>query len=711
MNRRFLNIAWLMCGLLILSGCATKKLANTNTSDAAFWKNIEQHKTTPSRVSYRTLWNAYLKSTQPEDSGTKHTQYLEVIAKLESGEKTCSDIDWDYIVRLNYWSIKPHLSAASCKIELGDMAGAQYHQDFVATIIQGVFSSGRGEHYYDAYEVASWGDVEDILELAGMKSIDNTLELRAANQAVYYVVIAEDIETGKQQNIYFDNIRFMNAAMGYQGRFAHKGEALGVSIATTLANDNSHSAIALGDILRANNEHTKASEAYLKATLMGSSVAYFRLASMCLLNQTPSLSDETCLEYAANAMEEGLGEAYVLMSGLYQEGIWVDKDPKVSKDFLEIANKKYKPGHASMLLAEFYNSGVLGDNNKYKSKKWFSNAEAHGAISPQYIEQLLTAVENKTDEASKAINKLKELAASGDAFAQAITGTWLLVKSEQESEGSLVEEAFELITKSATQGLPRAQFMLGTMNQYGIGTKEDAINGLEWFKKAARSWHRSAQYYVARDLKKSADSYQQSISTLKSLKINYRTFNLVGSEETAERAFNTMRASAIQGHNKAIVEIGNYYRDGVGTAVSHKNAAFWYKVGVERGSLVAMGNYANLLRKGQGVEQNLSEAVALLRKAAAKGSLWATNELGRMYQSGEEVPKNLISAREFFLKAADKNYQWSQYNLGQIYEKGDGVEVDKNQAIEWYKKASEQGHSEASQRIAALSDPTDQNQK
>jgi len=702
MNRPFINAPWLLCGLLALSGCATKKLTNINSNDNAFWKKVERHKNTPSDISYKELWETYLKSSQPEDSGTKHNQYLETVAKLDAGEKTCSDIDWDSMVRLNYWSIKPHLSAASCKTELGDLVGAQYHQDFVATILEGVFSSGRGENYYDAYEVASWGDVEDILELAGMKSIDNTLELMAANQAVYYVVIAEDLETGMQQNIYFDNIRFMNAAMGFQGRFAHRGEALGVSIASTLANDNSHSAIAFGDISAANENYQQASEAYLKATILGSPVAYLRLASLCLLKQLPALSEEICLEYVGNAAEMGLAEAYIVLAGLYQEGIWVNKDIDLAKDFIEIAKQKLKPGYAYNLLGEMYTTGIFGEKNEYKSLRLFADAEALGAISTQYVEQFRLEVENNTEKAEDARNKLRELADSGDAMSQALTGAWLLLKSDKQSQQALIKESFEYITNSAQQGLPRAQYMLGTMYQYGIGTKKDVVNGLEWFKKAARSWHRSAQYEVAKDLKMSADKYKETISTLKNLKLDRQFFN-VANADSAEQAFNTMRASAIQGLTKAIVEMGFYHRNGIGTEVDYKKAAFWYKIGVERESLNAMEHYADLLRNGYGVEVNTEAALTLLEKAAKKGSLWATNELGRMHQAGQGTAIDLQKARVWFLKAAEGNYQWSQYNLGQIYEIGNGVEVDLEKAMEWYQKASTQGHQQATQRLTILS--------
>ncbi len=672
-----------------LIGCGSnpKRVVQNNIYDEQFYDLISEHRRDPTEVSYSFLWDAYLKSSQPQDSGTKHNQYLAIKTQLQSGDKTCEDINWQEIVRLNYWSIKPHLSAAECYTQQGDLNSAKYHEDFVAMILQGVFASGTGTEYYNAYEVASWGDVEDILELAGMKSIDNIFEIQAGGQAMYYKVIAEDLESGKQQDIYFDNIRFMNSAMGYEGIFGGREQILGASLVSTMANENSHAAIALGDFLIAEGEIALAVESYLKATIFGSPVAYIKLAEVCLTKKYPQLSNEVCLEFLVEAAELGIADAYILLSTLYKEGIWLFKDMEIANQFFQLAKQKLGEAEVQSRLGSYYASGYFGDKNK-QTIAYFSKAAELGKINTEYVELLRKKIEDKSKDADKAKEKISQFAKREDPPSLALLGAWKLFEASEKEDGEALEVAYEYIKRSAQTGLPRAQFMLSTMLRHGIGTKIDRVAAQDWLVKSANSWYMLAQYDLALYYKNIADRLAE--------------LNVFKSNTASSSAFNWMRAAAIQGHDKAIGQLGSFHSSGFGTQVNYEQAALWYKIGVKRDDLVSLIGLGELHRYGQGVANDLAKTIELFTRASEKGSLWATNELGRIYQLADGSFLDHEKSRLWFNKAAAKNYKWAQYNLGLIYEKGTGVEENIELAKEWYKKAAGQGHPQASQRLAAL---------
>ncbi|WP_444996051.1 tetratricopeptide repeat protein [Aliikangiella sp. IMCC44359] len=674
--------------------CATKKI-ETRDLNQEIHDLVEQYKAGDKTVDYKTLWEAYLKSSQTESTAIKHQKYLDIKSKLDLGKLTCSQIDWDSLVKVNYWSINPHLSAANCKAKLGDTKGANFHESFVAMILEGVFSSGSGKAFYNAYEVASWGDVEDILNLAGYKSIDYYLELRAANQAVYYIVIAEDKETGIQQEIYFDNIRFLNSSMGYYGRLTAGEETIGYSLVKELANQTSHAAIALGDMLNAEKNYQLAAEWYLKASLYNSPVAYIKAATLCLKGRLPDYSDGACLEFVTKAAELEYAEAFILLSGLYQEGIWVNQDKQLAEQFLQIASEKKGKGKALEKLASFYQNEFFGEKYKSKADALISQSTKDNYISLIRVAQLGQMVFDdklKSETINNSIKELKSYADRGNDIAQSFYGAKMLVQSfTKEESQQQVDIAISYLKKAAKSKIPYAQYMIGLAFKIGMGVEKDENRATNWFVKAANSWNPDAQYEVAKSLERK----------IRRTKI----YGFVSPEETKKDEANAAKwlmSAAMQGHINSILALGNYFENGFGVDKSVERAAALYKLASDQKNKYGLYSYAYMLKNGLGVAQNYPEALKLFMLAQEKGHVGAANEIGLLYENGFGVEKNHQEALNWFTKAADKNHKWAQYNLGRFYENGLGVTINIDKAIEWYSKAAEQGHTEAQKRLKAL---------
>ncbi|MDC0603176.1 hypothetical protein OAP14_09160, partial [Aliiglaciecola sp.] len=154
---------------LILFGCKSTKnepLAPVNIDyNQKFEELLGQFKADGNSVSYEEMWHVYLKSDQIQNSAVKQDDYLDILNQLESGQKNCDEIDWLFITSQNFWSIKPHISAATCYEMIGDGLKSNYHNSAVEFLLTGILSSGDGTNYYSAYEVATWGDASDFIEL------------------------------------------------------------------------------------------------------------------------------------------------------------------------------------------------------------------------------------------------------------------------------------------------------------------------------------------------------------------------------------------------------------------------------------------------------------------------------------------------------------------------------------------------------------------
>ncbi|MET1254883.1 tetratricopeptide repeat protein [Aliikangiella maris] len=690
---------------LLISSCAKNPNNNTvNREDQYFISLIDKFKQDKNAVTYQQLWKAFLSSSHTESSAVKYDEYIAIAQQLESGDLSCKEIDWTHLLNKNYWSIKPHLSAAKCKQFLGDTKGAEFHENFVSLIIDGVFSSGDGKDYFSAYEVASWGDVEDLLEIAGYKSLDFYLQIKGAGQGLYYIVIAEDLETGEQREIFFDNTRYINANLGHFSKVGN-GE-LASQVINELSETTRVAMLGMGDLLAQEEQYEKATNWYLRASLYDSGIAYLRLASLCLKGKYTKFSEGTCLEFIIDAAELGIAEAYVLLFALYEEGIYVKPNKQLADQIFTLAEKKIGKGKVYEKLAFLYLRELFGKDRDDKVDYYFNQAAENGTISKVYVSQISQAVYSESlseQEREKPLAQLKKFAEKGNHFAQAFYGAKLLFDSYEVTDDTLIKTALEYIEKAAEAGIPYAQFMMGNLYQYGEKYDGKREKAQAYFLKAANSWHADAQYEVARYYERLSDLaiYQSNINKI--LKLNkIEKVSFITSPPDTDM-INWMRAAAIQGHFKALIGLGYYYEQGKGVSKDLEKAASLYKIVADHNNKNGQYSYAYMLKNGLGVERNYEAAFELFKKAQQQGHLGATNQLGLFYEYGLYVNKDLKQAFYWYNQAAEANYQWAQYNMGRLYESGLGVTSDLTQALKWYSLAAEQGHKEAKEKVKQLS--------
>jgi TPR repeat protein len=155
------------------------------------------------------------------------------------------------------------------------------------------------------------------------------------------------------------------------------------------------------------------------------------------------------------------------------------------------------------------------------------------------------------------------------------------------------------------------------------------------------------------------------------------------------------RKAADQGHASAQSNLGWMYAKGQGVAQDHVEADTWYRKAAEQGYAYAQYSLGVRYANGQGVAQDDMEAVKWYRKAAAQGYAYAQYSLGVRYANGQGVAQDDMEAVKWYRKAAEQGHAGAQNRLGWMYANGQGVARNDAEAVKWFRKAADQGHAGA----------------
>ncbi|RHZ70761.1 hypothetical protein Glove_267g35 [Diversispora epigaea] len=130
--------------------------------------------------------------------------------------------------------------------------------------------------------------------------------------------------------------------------------------------------------------------------------------------------------------------------------------------------------------------------------------------------------------------------------------------------------------------------------------------------------------------------------------------------------------------------LGNCYRNGIGTTKDEEKAFQWYLKSAEGGNLLGQNNLGSYEEK----------ALQWYLKSAEGGNLLGQNNLGSCYYNGIGTTKDEEKAFQWYLKSAEGGNHSGQNNLGECYYYGNGVRKDEEKAFQWYLKSAEGGNHE-----------------
>ena len=265
--------------------------------------------------------------------------------------------------------------------------------------------------------------------------------------------------------------------------------------------------------------------------------------------------------------------------------------------------------------------------------------------------------------------------------------------------------------KSAAQlGFGKAYFSLGVMYLEGRDGKRSGKKAVEYFKRAAGldfvkgdlylgiiyeegiygyKSKRQARVHFKRAFERCSTGEKEHEGDYRYL----RAFMLehgYGCKKSVKRAFKQYVEAGESGSEKALVDLGYFYDNGIVVSANKKRALEYYLKAAGRGSTVGMVNAALVMmeRKKKGQKNDYKKALELLKKAEVMGDTEARVQLGYMYMTGTGVRKDRPKALQYYKAAAADGHYKGAKELALCYREGVVVKQSGEKERYWEKKAA-----------------------
>ena len=261
--------------------------------------------------------------------------------------------------------------------------------------------------------------------------------------------------------------------------------------------------------------------------------------------------------------------------------------------------------------------------------------------------------------------------------------------------------AYYWCKKSAAQGYPPAEYMMGKMNReghngggcfgWGVDKKVDLDAALKWFKIAKEHGYAPAE-----------SAYEDTLQ----LVIDKARPRLAKSKQLLEMA---VRLILGEGEKQDILEGVEYIKKAssqvvAGVTLSLADKSFCDKCfsTIETTAMdsAQLMNVLGMIYGGYPgfknlVTKNSRQSAEFFLRAVKAGHADAMDNLGNCFKNGDGVPKNGKLAAELYSKAAITGLPWGQFHYADVLENGMGVSKDEELAVAWYLKAARQGLADA----------------
>ncbi|RHZ51584.1 hypothetical protein Glove_476g43 [Diversispora epigaea] len=167
----------------------------------------------------------------------------------------------------------------------------------------------------------------------------------------------------------------------------------------------------------------------------------------------------------------------------------------------------------------------------------------------------------------------------------------------------------------------------------------------------------------------------------------------IGTTKDEEKAFQWYLKSAEGEYNGGQCNLGYCYENGIGTTKDEEKAFQWYLKSAEGGNHEGQNNLGTCYEDGIGITKDEKKAFQWYLKSAEGENHEGQNNLGTCYQDGIGITKDEEKAFQWYLKSAEGGNHLGQYNLGTCYQNGIGITKDEEKAFQWYLKSAKGGRN------------------
>lgn len=311
-------------------------------------------------------------------------------------------------------------------------------------------------------------------------------------------------------------------------------------------------------------------------------------AAICFVSAQEASAQD--LDVLIRSAEEGDAESQNRLAYRYYDGNGVEKDyAEAFKWWLKAAGQNHLIAQYNVALS--YEKGEGIEQDYTKAIDLYKKAADKGLAAAQHALGLLFIY-------GRGVEKNAELAES-----------WLKKAADQNYVHSLYylggcyydkekyQEALEVWTRSADQGVPEAKYQLGLMYEKGLGTEKDLVKAYGWYLSASKDGPIDAQYRTAL-----------------------------------------------------------CYYFGKGVKQDFDIAEIWFRNLAEKGHLLSQHYLGNCLY----YQGKYAECLEWWEKAGNRGIAESSYNVGLCYETGEGCEKDMEKAWQWYLKAAGQGHQESK---------------------------------------------------
>lgn len=190
----------------------------------------------------------------------------------------------------------------------------------------------------------------------------------------------------------------------------------------------------------------------------------------------------------------------------------------------------------------------------------------------------------------------------------------------------------------------------------------------EDFSQAVKAYHQEDYVYAARLLRVLA--LQEHAKAQYLLATQYDAG--LGIEVNKEVAFYLYQQAAKSGLRAAHHNLAVSYANGQGTKKNIQKAIYWWKVAAENGHIDAQYNLGMIYTSGHGkIEPDLDKALKWWRMAAINGDAAAQFNLGALYANGIGMSSRTCEASRWWEKSAENGFVRARMALALLETKHD----------------------------------------
>lgn len=404
-----------------------------------------------------------------------------------------------------------------------------------------------------------------------------------------------------------------------------------------------------------------------------------------------------------------------LVSVCYYLGIGVEKDLTESIAWALLSYDE-NTSHNNIMIKNDYEK-LSSEEKKQVESRALKLAGKHPYKSPFGHDPAKLAEDDKKFAATKI------RALQGDASSQ-----YRLAEFYHQGLGTKEDHvaAVEWYRKAAEQGLRQAQRKLGTALIFSDGVAGDEKQGFAWCMKAALQGDDAAEYTLAQCYAKGLGVDSDSSQAKKWNKIAAEHGHAAAQWDEGCQlweqdpnpikdpiALKWFQKSADQLFPPAAISVGICHLYGRGVETDKIEGYAWMLICMEDYTDNDKTTVATLLRdmseKEYDYAKSRSEKILTemmdfneTKVRAEKGDPIAQYHLAKLYVFGRGTKKDEAEAARWCRKSAEQGYATAQFALAQTLRSGQAGKTDPQEAFSWYMKAALQGYPAAEYQLSVF---------